>query len=65
MFYQFRAILDLPSGRQSMYFHTIGAAEIWIDSNNNNLEYTSIIEELNEAGQVVDWYYHTKRGDAP
>ena len=37
-------------------FNTIAEAEKWVKSNNNNLEFKSKIEELDNYGNVIDWY---------
>lgn len=42
-------------------FESIGAAESWLDSENNNLENTTIIEELDTNGKTVDWFYYTEK----
>ena len=41
-------------------FDTLAEAMEWLDSQNNNLEYTTFIEEIDASGKVQDWFYYTK-----
>lgn len=53
------AILIMPSGRISAKFPTIAQAEQWLDSQNNNYEYTSIIGEVDDNDKIVDSFIYT------
>ena len=41
-------------------FDTLAEAMEWLDSQNNNLESTTFIEEIDASGVVQDWFYYTK-----
>lgn len=53
------AILIMPSGRISDRFPTITQAEQWLDSQNNNHEYTTIIGEVDANNMIVDSFIYT------
>ena len=53
------AILIMPSGRISDRFPTIAQAEQWLDSQNNNHEYTAIIGEVDANNMIVDSFIYT------
>lgn len=57
---RYMATILLPHGRLSEVFLTVGDAEQWLDSQNNNAEYTTIIDELDENGNVVDGFFYTR-----
>lgn len=44
----------------SMMFTSIAKAEQWLDENNNNLEYTAIIEEFDDNWQKVGGFVYTE-----
>lgn len=44
----------------SKSFDSIKEAKDWLDSKNNNLEYTTKISEVDDGWRVVDWFYYTK-----
>ena len=47
-------------GYISETFDTLAEAMEWLDSQNNNLESTTFIEEIDASGAVQDWFYYTK-----
>ena len=53
------AQIIMPSGRLSERFSTIGQAEDWLNSENNNHQYTTIIGELDDNDMIVDWFFYT------
>ena len=57
---KYKAVIVFASHKLTNVFNTVGAAERWIDSNNNNHDYTSYIQEIDTAGNVVDWFYYTE-----
>ena len=54
------ATIIMPSGRISNTFSTVRQAEQWLDSQNNNREYTTIIGEIDNNNMVVDWFFYTE-----
>lgn len=44
-----------------MVFGTMAAAERWLDSENNNPQYSTVIETYNEAGQKIDGFFYTEK----
>lgn len=57
----YRGKIVYPHMTLSEIFPTVGTAEQWLDSQNNNAEYTTIIEELDANGNVSDWFYYTEK----
>lgn len=57
---KYRAVVRLGSNVISQCFPTVGEAEQWIASENNNLEYVSYVQELNENNEVIDWFYYSR-----
>lgn len=57
---RYKAVILLGSNKLTNMFNTVGSAEQWIDSNNNNHDYTSYIQEIDNLGNVVDWFYYTE-----
>ena len=60
---KYMATILFPHGRLSDVFPTVGDAEQWLDSQNNNAEYTTIIDELDENGKVVDGFFYTRAAE--
>lgn len=54
------ATVIMPAGRISDTFPTVGQAEQWLDSQNNNYEYTTVIGEIDDNNMVVDWFFYTE-----
>lgn len=54
------AIVVMPSSRLSDRFPTIVQAEQWLDTQNNNYEFTTIIGELDDNDMIVDWFFYTE-----
>lgn len=54
------ATIIMPSGRISNTFSTVRQAKQWLDSQNNNREYTTIIGEIDNNNMVVDWFFYTE-----
>lgn len=57
---KYRATILFPSGNMSDLFPTVAAAEQWLDLQNNNAERTTIIDELDENGNVIDGFFYTR-----
>lgn len=57
---KYKATIIYPMYRISEVFPTVSKAEQWLDSQNNNIEYTTTIAELNDNGEIVDWFYYTE-----
>ena len=58
---KYKAVILLKYGACSQIFDTLGEAERWLDSVNNNYESTTYIQELDEDYQVKDSFYYTER----
>ena len=56
----YRAVLRNGYNVLAQKFNTVGEAEQWILQNNNNMDSTSFIQEINPAGEVVDWFYYSE-----
>ena len=54
------AVVIMPQGRLLDKFPTVGQAEQWLDSQNNNHEYTTVIGELDDNDMIVDWFFYTE-----
>lgn len=57
----YKATIMRPSGSYSMVFGTMAAAERWLDSENNNPQYSTVIETYNEAGRKIDGFFYTEK----
>lgn len=57
---RYLATIKLGTDSSSQTFNVIGDAKDWLDSQNNNLEHTTIISELDDKWNVVDWFYYTE-----
>ena len=44
----------------SRTFDDVGSAKSWLDAHNHNAEYTTIITEMDEKWNVIDWFYYTE-----
>lgn len=44
----------------SKVFDTLAEAMAWLDSQNNNMEHVTFIEEIDASGKVQDWFCYTK-----
>ena len=56
----YKATIFFNPGKLSKEVNSISAAASWIDCNNRNYEYTSIIQEMDDKNNVLDWYYYTE-----
>ena len=56
---KYKATIFLPTGSKSEIFDSQVAAAQWLDSENNNLESTTMIEELDNSGKKKDGYFYT------
>lgn len=56
----YKAVILMNENSISRIFSTVVDAERWLDSENNNLERTSYIQELDQDYKVKDWFYYTK-----
>ena len=57
---KYRATIIMPMGRMSEDFPTVKKAEEWLDSLNNNWERTTMIDEIDDKGKVVDGFIYTR-----
>ena len=57
----YKATIVRPSESYSMVFSTMAAAEQWLDSENNNAQYSTMIEMYNEAGRKIDGFFYTEK----
>lgn len=46
--------------RTTMMFKSISKAEEWLDSNNNNLEHTTLIEEYDDNWNKIGGFVYTE-----
>ena len=58
---KYRATIVTSNSRISKEFPTMFAAAQWLDSENNNLDATTIIETFDEAGNKTDGFYYTEK----
>lgn len=56
---KYLATIQFKYGSSSMSFRTQKEAESWLDSQNNNLEHTSIITVYNDNWEEIDSYVYT------
>ena len=56
---RYLATIKLGTDSSSKTFSTIKEAKDWLDSQNNNLEHTTIISELDDRWRITDWFYYT------
>lgn len=56
----YRAVLLTGGDSISKIFYSTVDAENWLDSQNNNMEHTSYVQELDPNYRVLDWYYYTQ-----
>lgn len=61
---EYIAVVIMPSGRLSERFPTVVQAEQWLDSQNNNQQYTTVIGEVDETDHVVDSFLYTVAANA-
>ena len=54
------ATIKYPHTTHSMLFKSITEAEQWLDSKNNNMQYTTLIEEFNERWEKVSGFFYTE-----
>ena len=57
---RYLATIKLGKESSSQTFSDIHSAKEWLDNQNNNLEHTTIISEVNDKWQIVDWFYYTE-----
>ena len=56
---KYKATIFLPTGAKSNIFNSQVEAAQWLDSENNNLDNTTMIEELDDNGKKKDGYFYT------
>lgn len=54
------ATIITPTGRLSDSFPTVVQAEQWLDLQNKNQAYTTIVNEVDDNNMIVDWFYYTE-----
>lgn len=57
----YRATIFKQTGAYSKDFNSIQAAGEWLDSENDNLENTTMIETFDEAGNKKDGFFYTEK----
>lgn len=57
----YRATIIANGNRISRDFPTLFDAAHWLDSENNNLDATTIIETFDEAGNKKDGFFYTEK----
>ena len=58
---KYRASVLTYEGGYFEEFNTLAAAEQWLDTQNNNYEYTTMIETFDAAGHKIDGFFYTER----
>ena len=58
---KYRATIIDKNKRTSREFRTMFEAARWLDSENNNLDATTIIETFDEAGNKKDGFFYTEK----
>ena len=56
---KYLATFDPTGLKISNVFNTLFEAEEWLDSMNNNLEYTTMIDIIDEDGHKKDGFFYT------
>lgn len=56
---KFRAVILCGSVLLTSYHETEKAAVQWIENNNNNMEWTSYVQELDSDHKIKDSFYYT------
>lgn len=54
------ATIYIGPGSSAQSFDKISDAKQWLDAQNNNLEYATKIEEVDDKWNVVDWFWYTE-----
>ena len=57
---KYLATIKFGSDSSSQSFESLHAAEKWLDTQNNNLEHTTIIYEMDDKWNIVNSFYHTE-----
>ena len=57
---KYLATVYFPNGMHSEEFPTVREAEGWLDSQNNNLERLTTVQEIDDTGNEVDWFVYTE-----
>lgn len=58
---RYRATIFEPYGELAEEFNTIQEAAEWLDSRNNNLERTTMIDTIDDSGRKVDGFFYTRK----
>ena len=58
---QYIATIFYDNGAKSAAFQSTQQAAEWIDSENNNHEFTSMIETYDDKGQKKDGFFYTEK----
>lgn len=58
---KYRATIIIGGNRITKEFPTMFEAAQWLDSENNNLDATTIIETFDEAGKKTDGFFYTEK----
>lgn len=54
------AQIKLGTDSFSRSFESVKEAKSWLDSENNNIEHTTTISEVDDKWNVVDWFVYTQ-----
>ena len=57
----YRATIIVNGVKTSKEFPTMFDAAQWLDSENNNLDATTMIETFNDAGVKTDGFFYTEK----
>lgn len=57
----YKATIIINGISRSKDFPTMAEAAQWLDSENNNLDATTIIETFNDAGVKTDGFFYTEK----
>lgn len=58
---KYKATVITNNNRVSKEFSTMFEAAQWLDSKNDNLNATTMIETFNEAGKKTDGFFYTEK----
>lgn len=57
----YKATIIINGSKFSKEFNTLSEAAQWLDSENNNLEATTLIETYDEAGRKKDGFFYSEK----
>ena len=57
----YKATIIINGSKFAKEFNTLSEAAQWLDSENNNLEATTLIETYDEAGRKKDGFFYSEK----